>query len=136
MFPKNVILSKIKKEMDENLLMNLERNETLMRIIDQDDRASSRNFGSYVSSKGEFKFHFPEYKEKASYLELDELQYKVFETKKKIARLTINKEELQENIEFIENFNENWEEDLEKLDIEDEDPNELQILVDEGDLCC
>jgi len=34
MFPKNVILSKIKKEMDENLLMNQERNETLMRIID------------------------------------------------------------------------------------------------------
>jgi len=39
-----------------------------MKIIDEDDRTSSRNVGSYVSSKGEFKFYFPEYKEKASYL--------------------------------------------------------------------
>ncbi len=30
-----------------------------MRIIDDDDRTSQRNNGSYVSAKGEFKFHFP-----------------------------------------------------------------------------
>ena len=36
----------------------------------------------------------------------------------------------------IANYAKHWEEDLENLDIEDEDPHELQILVDEGDLCC
>jgi hypothetical protein len=38
--------------MKENLLLNQERNDTLMKIIDEDDRASSRNVGSYVSGKG------------------------------------------------------------------------------------
>lgn len=38
-------------------------------------------------------------------------------------------------MKFITEFVEHWDEELEKLDIEDEDPHQLQMLVDEGDLC-
>jgi hypothetical protein len=51
----------------------------------------SKTKGSYVASKGEYRFVFPNFVEKNDFLEFDELQNRVFEAKKKLSRLSLHK---------------------------------------------
>lgn len=146
LFPSNVLLDKIKLEMEAHLKQNNEKNEKLIRLLEYDISSSAsrrrhnsivREFSKHGGSRISKNADARRGGDKDSAVEVDELEEMVLGAKKGIASMAgKDTAELRQQAEGLRKFRKYWAGAVERVDIDADESTEAQIVMEEGDLCC